>query len=152
MVLLVMWPSTGLPPWIWTTSSKAPIPGTWVLTTDPSGGALTISPENIVDFDGLADGDYVFTYTTTNAQAPCTNESVAVTITVNDCAVDTDNDGLTDGQEIALGTDPGNPDTDGDGLNDGEEVNNIDDPNTTLVPNGTSDPLDFCDPILGGRM
>jgi gliding motility-associated-like protein/uncharacterized repeat protein (TIGR01451 family) len=124
-------------------------PGTWVLTTDPSGGALTISPENIVDFDGLADGDYVFTYTTTNAQAPCTNESVAVTIAVNDCAVDTDNDGLTDGQEIAIGTDPGDPDTDGDGLNDGEEVNNIDDPNTTLVPNGTSDPLDFCDPILG---
>jgi gliding motility-associated-like protein/uncharacterized repeat protein (TIGR01451 family) len=60
----------------------------------------------------------------------------------------TDNDGLTDGQELAIGTDPGNPDTDGDGLTDGEEVNNIDDPNTTLVPNGTSNPLDFCDPIL----
>ena len=124
-------------------------PGTWVLTTDPSMGALTISPENIVDFDGLADGDYVFTYTTTDAQAPCVNESITVTITVTDCAVDTDNDGLTDGQELALGTDPGNPDTDGDGLTDGEEVNNIDDPNTDLVPNGSSNPLDFCDPIVG---
>ncbi|NNE02677.1 MAG: T9SS type B sorting domain-containing protein, partial [Eudoraea sp.] len=122
--------------------------GTWVLTTDPSGGGLTIDAENIVDFDGLAGGDYIFTYTTTDAQAPCVNESVTVTVTVTDCAVDTDNDGLTDGQELALGTDPGNPDTDGDGLTDGEEVNNIDDPNTTLVPNGTSDPLDFCDPIL----
>ncbi len=124
-------------------------PGSWVLTTDPSGGSLTISPENIVDFDGLTAGDYVFTYTTTDAQAPCVNESVTITITVTACDTDTDNDGLTDGQELALGTDPGNPDTDGDGLNDGEEVNNIDDPNTTLVPKGTSNPLDFCDPILG---
>jgi hypothetical protein len=36
---------------------------------------------------------------------------------------DSDGDGLTDGQEIALGTDPFNPDTDGDGLTDGQEVN-----------------------------
>ena len=36
---------------------------------------------------------------------------------------DTDDDGLTDGQEVnAYMTDPGNPDTDGDGLNDGAEV------------------------------
>ncbi|MCB8920181.1 MAG: protein kinase [Ardenticatenaceae bacterium] len=35
---------------------------------------------------------------------------------------DTDNDGLTDSQEEALGTDPNNPDTDGDGLTDGEEM------------------------------
>ncbi len=37
-------------------------------------------------------------------------------------AVDTDGDGLTDAEELALGTDPRNPDTDGDGLTDGEEV------------------------------
>lgn len=37
-------------------------------------------------------------------------------------AVDSDNDGLTDEEEIGLGTDPRNPDTDGDGLFDGEEV------------------------------
>ncbi|MEE8155544.1 MAG: SBBP repeat-containing protein [Phycisphaerales bacterium] len=35
---------------------------------------------------------------------------------------DSDGDGLTDDEEIALGTDPLNPDTDGDGLNDGTEV------------------------------
>ena len=35
---------------------------------------------------------------------------------------DTDGDGLVDGEEwIDLGTDPANPDTDGDGLGDGEE-------------------------------
>ncbi|MCX6356631.1 MAG: hypothetical protein NT045_01935 [Candidatus Aureabacteria bacterium] len=37
--------------------------------------------------------------------------------------VDTDGDGLTDQEEIELGTDPENEDTDDDGLNDYEEVN-----------------------------
>jgi hypothetical protein len=36
---------------------------------------------------------------------------------------DSDDDGLTDGQEIAIGTDPFDPDTDDDGLTDGDEVN-----------------------------
>jgi Tol biopolymer transport system component len=35
---------------------------------------------------------------------------------------DTDGDGLTDAEEMQIGTDPNNPDTDGDGLLDGEEV------------------------------
>ncbi len=36
--------------------------------------------------------------------------------------IDTDGDGLTDAEELRLGTDPLNPDTDSDGLFDGEEV------------------------------
>ena len=44
-----------------------------------------------------------------------------------------DNDGLSDGEEIALGTDPNNPDSDGDGILDGQEV-----------LDGTN-PLDDCD-------
>ncbi len=35
---------------------------------------------------------------------------------------DLDGDGLSNGEEVALGTDPLNPDSDGDGLSDGEEV------------------------------
>lgn len=35
---------------------------------------------------------------------------------------DADGDGLTDGEELAAGTDPSNADTDGDGWMDGEEV------------------------------
>ncbi|MGH2445417.1 MAG: hypothetical protein ACRDGD_05185 [Candidatus Limnocylindria bacterium] len=35
---------------------------------------------------------------------------------------DSDDDGLTDGEEAILGTDPFDPDTDDDGLTDGEEV------------------------------
>lgn len=38
--------------------------------------------------------------------------------------VDSDNDGLTDQQEIPYGTDLNNPDTDGDGFKDGGEVKN----------------------------
>lgn len=37
--------------------------------------------------------------------------------------VDTDSDGLSDSEEIGLGTDPNVPDTDLDGLSDGREVN-----------------------------
>ena len=37
-------------------------------------------------------------------------------------AVDSDGDGLTDAEELVLGTDPHNPDTDDDSLMDGEEV------------------------------
>ena len=41
---------------------------------------------------------------------------------------DTDEDGLTDDEEIALGTDPNNPDSDGDGFSDGDEVEEGTDP------------------------
>ena len=41
-------------------------------------------------------------------------------------ALDTDNDGLTNGEEENIhGTDPDNEDTDGDGLKDGDELNNL---------------------------
>lgn len=36
--------------------------------------------------------------------------------------LDSDGDGLSDQEELQIGTDPKNPDTDGDGLTDGEEV------------------------------
>ncbi|MEX0363256.1 MAG: gliding motility-associated C-terminal domain-containing protein, partial [Allomuricauda sp.] len=122
--------------------------GTWSIVTDPSGGTLVIDSENNVDFEGLAAGDYVFEFTTTGAVAPCVNSSVQVTIAVSDCIVDSDGDGLTDGEEASLGTDPNNADTDGDGLTDGEEVLVVDDPNTTAIPENASDPLDSCDPFL----
>lgn len=35
---------------------------------------------------------------------------------------DTDGDGISDAEEGAIGTDPGDPDTDGDGISDGDEV------------------------------
>lgn len=112
-------------------------PGVWSITTDPSGGSVVINGDNTVDFEGLAAGDYVFTYTTNTAQAPCTDVSVQVTISVLNCVADPDNDGLTDEEEADIGTDPNDPDTDDDGIDDGQEV-----------ADGT-DPLDDCDNIGG---
>lgn len=96
--------------------------GIWTFTSGPSGESIGIPSNGIVDFEGRADGEYVFTFTTTGAQAPCVNESSVITISVNDCDVDSDLDGLFDGPEASLGTDPNNPDTDGDGIGDSEEV------------------------------
>jgi hypothetical protein len=60
-----------------------------------------------------------------------------------DDGTDTDQDGLTDVQEAALGTDPANPDTDEDGITDGDEVNvwgsdplNLDSDGDTLYEDG----------------
>ncbi len=103
--------------------------GEWSVTTDPSN-TISIGIGNIVQFENRPDGDYVFTFTTTDAQIPfCENVSSEVSISVNDCDVDTDLDGLLDGIEIALGTDPNNVDSDGDGLEDGVEVgSDVDNP------------------------
>nr|WP_321413172.1 gliding motility-associated C-terminal domain-containing protein [uncultured Allomuricauda sp.] len=55
--------------------------------------------------------------------------------TVTGPGCDDDGDGLTNGEEAILGTDPLNPDTDGDGMDDGQEVAN------------SNDPLDPCSPF-----
>ena len=46
----------------------------------------------------------------------------SASLTVSDPAIDSDMDGLTDGEEIELGTNPNIADTDGDGIKDGPEV------------------------------
>ena len=97
-------------------------PGIWTVIEDPSGGLIIATGTNQVDFLGLPDGNYVFTFTTNTAEAPCENDAATVTISVNDCDVDTDGDGLFDGEEASLGTDPNDVDSDGDGINDGTEV------------------------------
>ena len=55
-----------------------------------------------------------------------TEEVIASTLGLSTLATDPEDldcDGLTNDEEIALGTDPNNPDSDADGLLDGEEVN-----------------------------
>ena len=123
-------------------------PGDWVLASSPDGASITIGVGNVVDFEDQPDGEYRFSFTTTGAEAPCTNTTVEVVITVTACVFDSDNDGLTNSEENELGTDPNDPDTDGDGLTDGEEVLGEDDSATVAVPEGPSDPLDPCDPFL----
>ncbi len=52
-----------------------------------------------------------------------TSTSIAATSAAEDAASagDADKDGLSNDQELLIGTDPNNPDSDGDGLSDGEE-------------------------------
>ncbi|TAI47010.1 Calx-beta domain-containing protein [Flagellimonas allohymeniacidonis] len=125
-----------------------PTAGTWAIISQPTGGTSTVGAGNAVNFEGQPDGDYVFEFTVSGDISPCTNTSVQVTISVSACVIDTDGDGLTNAEENDLGTDPNNADTDNDGLTDGEEVLAVDDPSTTAVPSGPSDPLDDCDPFL----
>ncbi len=47
---------------------------------------LTIGGDNVVSFTGAEVRDYVFTYTTNDAQAPCQDISVDVIVTVKDCS------------------------------------------------------------------
>ncbi|NND16821.1 MAG: DUF11 domain-containing protein [Eudoraea sp.] len=121
--------------------------GEWNITTDPSGD-LTINPNNnVVNFEGRPDGEYIFTFTTTGAVSPCVNESVEVSITVNDCDVDTDGDGLFDGDEAILGTNPLEEDTDGDGIDDfteaGPDINNpLDEDSDGIIDALDSDNID----------
>jgi hypothetical protein len=86
------------------------------------------------DGDGLRDGEEVKTLGTNPKVRDTDKGGVIDGVEVNRGlnpldplddrrrAMDSDGDGLTDVQEIALGTDPNKPDTDEDGLSDGAEV------------------------------
>ncbi len=62
--------------------------------------------------------------TATAVSINATGTSIAATATAQFVTTlgDRDGDGLSDQQELVIGTNPDNPDTDGDGLLDGEEV------------------------------
>jgi gliding motility-associated-like protein len=91
------------------------------------------------DGDGVIDGTEVID--TTNPNDPCSlvfaNQTVPPSQAWN--ALDCDNDGLNNGLEVNLGTDPTNPDTDGDGVLDGTEVTN------------NTNPVDPCSFILANQ-
>ncbi|MGW9684420.1 T9SS type B sorting domain-containing protein [Flagellimonas sp. 2504JD1-5] len=67
------------------------------------------------------DGDNICDVDDTEPNNPCSPQSNPSWLPqgTNDC----DGDGLTRNEEMALGTNPNNVDTDGDGISDGQEVN-----------------------------
>ncbi|MCB0974708.1 MAG: DUF11 domain-containing protein [Actinobacteria bacterium] len=138
-----------------------------------AGGTSPTNPDT--DGDGLTDGEEVNGVddpSTTETPTGTSDPLDACDPDPNDPLCDQDGDGLTNAQEATLGTDPTDPDTDddgltdgaevlehstnpldfdtdNDGLSDGEEVTGTDNPSTTPVAAGTSDPLDPCSPTVG---
>ena len=88
------------------------------------------------DGDGLGDGEEAFVTgtspvtwddtsgatSTDGSTDAAASELSTETATPGDATADSDGDRLSDADEAALGTDPGNPDTDGDGYYDGDEA------------------------------
>ena len=96
----------------------------WSLLVVPAGSSASLSDPTVVDPNFFADveGDFVAQLIVNDGSVTSDADTANVTVEVVTPA-DTDGDGLTDEEEIRLGTDPNNPDTDGDGLDDGVEVN-----------------------------
>ncbi len=139
-------------------------------TVDPTS-QTTVWPD--LDEDGFGNGQQL-SFTTcfpTNLQAPNTDDCDDTSADINpeavdipgdgidqDCDgidpavdVDTDGDGLTDIDEIALGSDPEASDTDGDGLFDPDELVQTPDGWTTQDSDGDGTP-DHADPDDDGDM
>lgn len=93
--------------------------GNFVFATAIASGSsysvtVNVQPANPAQTCSVTDGAGTATSNVSNVSIDCqTNVS----------SLDSDEDGLTDAQEVAIGTSPQLVDTDGDGLSDGEEVN-----------------------------
>ncbi|MGL5487509.1 MAG: inverse autotransporter beta domain-containing protein [Shewanella sp.] len=109
---------------------------------DRDGDGLTNGQENQLGTDPDkkdTDGDGIDDKTEVdNGTNPLDPQDPALNDTVPDPNGDRDGEGLTNGQENQLGTDPDKKDTDGDGIDDKTEVDN------------GSNPLDPNDPLNGG--
>ncbi|PID43057.1 MAG: hypothetical protein CSB48_07090 [Proteobacteria bacterium] len=95
--------------------------------------ALGLDPYNPdTDADGVNDGIEVLD---PSAPSDRNNNGIMDALDGDDInPLDTDDDGIGDEQEVALGLDPYQPDSDGDGINDGLEA---------FVPRADSLPVDF---------
>lgn len=113
------------------TATTTPISG-------PSNGIITINPDGSFTYTpntGFFGEDEVVVQICddgTPLPSICVNDTLF--ITVNECdftdfALDCDNDGLNNGQEVALGTNPFDSDSDNDGVTDGTEVADATNPN-----------------------
>ncbi len=95
----------------------------WSLVSIPSGSSAVIqngnseSPSLIADIPGI----YVVQLIVSDGFLDSEPDTAQINITEY-VIPDSDGDGLSDAEELELGTNPGSPDSDGDGLDDGDEV------------------------------
>jgi hypothetical protein len=95
-----------------------------VISVNPSGSSAVLA----LNVAANASGQFVIVATNAAGSSDPT-PSAANSITIlRDPSGDADGDGLPNGLEAVLGTDPLNPDTDGDGFSDGIEVATRSDP------------------------
>lgn len=95
-----------------------------VVQSTPAPGTLTEpTPEPTI-----SPADTSFATSTATSTPETVEQGLTVGLTP---ALDSDNDGLTDTEEILLGTATSTPDTDGDGYLDGAEILNFYDPAST---------------------
>lgn len=92
----------------------------------PAPGTLTTTVVNVegkvvLDTPSLTP-DFPYWTITTGEKINTTTARLRTYLLADLTTVDTDNDGLTDAEELTYGTQRTNPDTDGDGLKDGAEV------------------------------
>lgn len=114
-----------------------------------SGGSLA---SLVISIGSGALGPYVVLVTNAAGSSDST-PSPGNTLTVSSLSGDFDGDGLPNGQELALGTDPFNPDTDGDGFPDGTEFDvgaNPLDPNSPRFVVASPPAVSAVVPGLGG--
>ncbi|WP_241321806.1 tandem-95 repeat protein, partial [Belliella aquatica] len=104
---------------------------------NPLTGELTYTPTAAE----IAAGSVTVGYTVCNGTVCDTAMVTIVYCDINDPNADCDNDGLTNGEELLLGTDPLNPDSDGDGVPDGQEVTDGTDPSNPCLYNPQSQVL-----------
>jgi gliding motility-associated-like protein len=115
---------------------------------DPTNGGTT----TITQTGGTAGGTVTFDPTTgTLDYTPLPGEAGTVVTVVYEVCNDASGTPIctTATVTITVLACPSAVDTDGDGLTDCEETTGVDDPSTTGVPNGTSDPLDPCSDSSG---
>jgi len=89
-------------------------PALAAIDTDGTGGIDALE-SNIID----TDGDGLMNHADSDNLDPCIPNPLSTACLA---LTDADGDGLSNAQELALGTDPNVADTDGDGVNDGVEV------------------------------
>ncbi len=98
------------------------IDGLAALDVEPSFPIYFGAYGGILGFNGTMDDVQFYTKVLNGEERDFLTQNPGTTL-ASFGALDSDGDGLTDEQEVTLGTDPTHPDTDGDGLLDGRETN-----------------------------